>query len=100
MHDRMSASPASTSLLVLTLRSKEFNSMNIWSCYDARPFGRASPPPDGNCPDIEAVMKRSDVQRGIEPVCHSGNQRDTAVRLLVAPVHLFRAICVRPLPSP
>ena len=29
-----------------------------------------APPPDGNCPDIGAVMKRSDVQRGIEPVYH------------------------------
>jgi hypothetical protein len=44
--------------------------MNTWSCYDARPFGRASPPPGGNCPGIEAVVKRSDVQRGIEPVYH------------------------------
>jgi hypothetical protein len=67
-HARPAVSPASTSLLVLTLRPKESNSMNIWSCYDARPLGRASPPPDVNCPGIEAVMKRSDVQRGIEPV--------------------------------
>jgi hypothetical protein len=57
-HAWSAASPASTSLLVPTLRPKEFNSMSIWSCYDARPRGRASPrPPDGNCPDIEAVMK-------------------------------------------
>jgi hypothetical protein len=49
-------------LLVLTLRSKEFNSMNIWPCYDARPAAWSyQPPPDGNCPDIEAVRKRSDV---------------------------------------
>jgi hypothetical protein len=46
------ASPASTLLPVLTLRSNEFNSMDIWSCHDARPLGRASraavsPPPDG-----------------------------------------------------
>jgi hypothetical protein len=49
--------------------------MNIWSCYDAQPLGRASPPPDGNCPDIEAVMKHSDVQRGSEPVYHCTDHR-------------------------
>jgi hypothetical protein len=32
-------------------------------------------PPDGNCPDIEAVVKCSDVQRGIEPVYHSAPPR-------------------------
>ena len=63
---------------MLTLRSKEFNSMDIWSCFDARPFGRASPPPDGNCPDIEAVMQHSDVQRGIEPVYQSAWSTDPA----------------------
>jgi hypothetical protein len=43
-HAGSAVSPASTSLLVLTLRSKEFTSMDILSCYDARPLGRASPP--------------------------------------------------------
>ena len=60
-----------TSLLVLTLRPKEFNSINTWSCHDARPPGRASAQPDGNYPDIESVMKHSDVQRGIGPISHS-----------------------------
>jgi hypothetical protein len=52
-HARSAVSPASTSLLVLTvltLRSQEFNSMNTWSCYDARPVGRASPPQMGIAP--------------------------------------------------
>ena len=37
-----------------------------------------APPPDGNCPDIEAVMKHSDVQRGIEPVYQSAWSTDPA----------------------
>jgi hypothetical protein len=44
-----------------SLRPKEFNSNNIWSCHDARRFGRAPVQPDGNSPGIEAVEKHSNV---------------------------------------
>jgi hypothetical protein len=41
--------------------------------------------PDGNYPDIEPVEKHSDVQRGIEPICHPV-VRAAATRFMSVPL--------------
>jgi hypothetical protein len=55
---------------VLTLRSKEFNSIAIWSCQ-CDPMGIAPA-------DIAVVTKHSDEKRGIEPICQSAWSTDPA----------------------
>jgi hypothetical protein len=47
---------------VLALRSKEFNSIAIWSCHQCDPMGIT--------PDLVAVKKHGGEKSGIEHICH------------------------------